>query len=246
MNAEDQSPCKVLEWDTDFFGIRVAKVFASSLNPELVRRIDNWCHRNQVKCLYFLACADDALTSRTAEDNGFRLVDVKITLKYENHASIADTDRYDRTDCYVRQACPADIPLLQEMTRNGYHHSRFYFDENFPRALCDSFYETWIKVSCEGYASTVLVAENNKLPVGFISCHLDSTSGSIGLVGVNKTFRGRGIGKILLDSALHWFLSRGVQDITVSTQGRNIVAQRFYQRFGFLTSTLELWYHKWY
>ena len=32
----------------------------------------------------------------------------------------------------------------------------------------------------------------------------------------------------------------------VVTQGRNIAGQRLYQRCGFLTRSVELWYHKWY
>jgi hypothetical protein len=30
------------------------------------------------------------------------------------------------------------------------------------------------------------------------------------------------------------------------TQGRNLAAQRLYQRTGFLIRDLQLWYHKWY
>jgi hypothetical protein len=30
------------------------------------------------------------------------------------------------------------------------------------------------------------------------------------------------------------------------TQGKNIAAQRLYQKNGFLIRDLQLWYHKWY
>jgi len=32
----------------------------------------------------------------------------------------------------------------------------------------------------------------------------------------------------------------------VVTQGRNLAAQRLYQRNGFVTASLQLWYHRWF
>jgi ribosomal protein S18 acetylase RimI-like enzyme len=32
---------------------------------------------------------------------------------------------------------------------------------------------------------------------------------------------------------------------TVVTQGRNIASQRLYQKHGFVTQSIQLWYHRW-
>jgi ribosomal protein S18 acetylase RimI-like enzyme len=143
---------------------------------------------------------------------------------------------------------PEDVSVLQAIARDSYNDTRFYFDPHFPRSLSQLLYQRWIALSCEGYADDVLVAEFNQVPVAYISCHLDqeNMSGKIGLVGVSHKARGQGIGKMLVLKALEWFIAHDAQEVSVVTQGRNVGAQRLYQRCGFLTKTVQLWYHKWY
>ena len=111
-----------------------------------------------------------------------------------------------------------------------------------------ALYETWIRRSCEGYADAVLVAETGGGPAGYITCHLSGSppAGSIGLVGVGGDARGAGTGTTLVGAAIEWFQGRGVQEVSVVTQGRNLAAQRLYQRAGFRIQAVELWYHKWF
>jgi len=248
MATTNRDPCEILEWDTDFFGFRVARVRGDVLTPERVRQIDAWCRQAEVRCLYFLSCANDANTTRLAEDNDFRLVDVRMTFGYRATDAVRSTNSQASRTAVVRHARPEDIHPLQNIARESCHDTRFYSDANFPRHLCDLLYETWIKLSCEGYADAVLVAELDGIPVGYISCHLgrEPRTGKIGLVGVSSQARGRGIGQTLVFSALEWFSTQGVQKVFVVTQGRNCAAQRLYQRCSFLTQTVQLWYHKWY
>jgi dTDP-4-amino-4,6-dideoxy-D-galactose acyltransferase len=65
------------------------------------------------------------------------------------------------------------------------------------------------------------------------------------LVGVSEKARGRGLGRELLINAIRWFSAEGVEVVTVVTQGRNVGAQRLYQRCGFTTRSAELWFHRW-
>lgn len=233
--------CRLLEWDTAFFGIRIAQVQVDSLTSEGVSLIEQWCCENQIRCLYFLARADDAVTTHLAEDNSFHLVDVRLTLEQKLTAIRPEANQ-------TRLAKADDLPALKSVARESYHDTRFYFDANFPRALCDAFYEMWVVRSCEGYADTVLVADWESQPAGYVSCHLDrdSAAGKIGLVGVSRHAQGRGVGQMLVHGALSWFLNHGAQTVSIATQARNVAAQRLYQRCGFLTAAINLWYHKWF
>jgi ribosomal protein S18 acetylase RimI-like enzyme len=178
--------------------------------------------------------------------HGFDLVDIRVTYSRElsNFTSIAPHN----SKVLVRPVEFADIPALQEIARHSHTDSRFYADERFPRHLCDALYDTWIVRSCTGYADIVFVAESKQVPVGYLSCHVDAVNehGSIGLVGVDKQAQGQGVGRVLVELALEWFATQKMRTITVVTQGRNIAAQRFYQKSGFLTKSVQLWYHKWY
>jgi dTDP-4-amino-4,6-dideoxy-D-galactose acyltransferase len=240
--------CVVLDWDTAFFGFRVGRVQRDKLTQEELGEINAWCRYNDIRLLYFLARSDDAVTTRIAEDDGFHLVDVRMTFGIKICSPILAGSISPDCSVVVRQALAEDAKILEGIARESHRDSRFFFDENIPLHLSKSLYETWIKKSCKGYADAVLVAELNNKQVGYISCHLyeELGIGSIGLIGVSKTERGIGIGPVLLKNALHWFAERGISEITVVTQGRNRTAQRLYQRFGFLTKDVQLWYHKWY
>ncbi len=51
---------------------------------------------------------------------------------------------------------------------------------------------------------------------------------------------------ILIGAADRWFAERNINQISVVVQGRNVKAQRLYQKNNFLTSSVELWYHLWF
>ena len=93
-----------------------------------------------------------------------------------------------------------------------------------------------------------IIAEANAEPIAYISCHLNKTTlqGSIGLVGVTEQARGQQVGKKITNTVLNWFQEQGMKSVNVVTQGRNIPAQRLYQRCGFVTHDMQLWYHKWF
>jgi ribosomal protein S18 acetylase RimI-like enzyme len=65
-------------------------------------------------------------------------------------------------------------------------------------------------------------------------------------VSVAADARGRSLGSALVEHSLRWFGERGMKDVSVVTQGRNAAAQRLYQRCGFITDSVQIWYHRWF
>ena len=244
--SQEMTPiCQYLDWDSNFFGCRIARAIPHKLDPKTVNTILRWCKDSQIDCLYFLADAEDDTTIRLAEKHKFHCVDIRIT--FEKRLKDIGNDKRDNFTSNIRPSKAEDIIPLRDIARLSYRDTRFHSDTRFPTHLADALYEIWIEKSCKGYADEVLVAEVDGKAVGYISCkRLDESQGQIGLVGVHSDWKGKGIGQELVDQSLQWFAARGITYVSVVTQGRNIGAQRLYERCGFLTSAMQIWYHHWF
>jgi dTDP-4-amino-4,6-dideoxy-D-galactose acyltransferase len=248
MNAVEPALCEFLPWDTEFFGCRIARVHGDTLTSEKNGQIDDWCRQRGIQGLYFLSRADDPATIHTAEQNGFRLVDIRVTLSRGPKDSHVSTGGNSPTGIGFRAFQPDDLPGLQAIARTAHQDTRFFSDGHFSRQRAEDFYATWIALESQGRAQRVFVAAVDQQPLGYISCHLNvlDRAGQIGLVGVAPEVREQGIGARLVRAAMDWFRMQEAQKVTVVTQGKNQAAQRLYQKSGFRSRNLELWFHKWY
>lgn len=239
-------PVETLAWDSEFFNLRIGRVREHRLHAQGMQTVLESCAAKKLECVYFLVDTDDSQTSRLAEDNGFHCVDIRLTLERSIRGYQPSFPASGQV--HVRSWIEADLPALTQIAGSSYRLSRFYSDPCFSRQKCDELYETWIEKSCRGYADLVLTAEHDGAPAGFITGHLREAgkTGEIGLLGLHEAARGLGVGTQLVQAALIWFARQGAASCQVVTQGRNVAAQRLYQRCGFLSSSVQLWYHWWF
>ena len=236
--------CTFLVWDTEFFGCRIARVNDHTLDERRGAQIAAWCEAHAIDCLYFLASSDDPATQHYAAHQGYLLQDIRVVLDW----TPSPEDLYPQdTQIHIRQAEAADLSALLPIAHDAYTQSRFYSDPRFSREKCAQLYEIWLERSIRReIADAIFVAEHQSQPAAFVTCKiLPDGKGEIGLVGVSEAARGRGYGQHLLATAQAYFRGQGVQRVEVATQGRNIGAQRLYQRCGFRTASVWLWYHQW-
>ena len=232
--------CEFLEWDSQFFGLRIARLTEPRLTSGIVASARHWCRANQIDCLYFLADSDDPDTVTLAQVNAFRLVDIRLTMEHLLGGGAGPAPA-------VRPFQPTDATGLRAIARVSHRDSRFYYDARFARRQCDTLYEAWIERSFRGWADAVLVADWDGTPAGYISCHLAPPGvGSIGLFAVAQEYQRRGLGQQLISAALEYLRQNGMKQARVVTQGRNVGSQRVYQRSGFLARSVHLWYHCWF
>ena len=264
MNAStERDPlCTYLEWDSQFFQRRIARLNRQRLDPATLTDCAKWCQQHRIDCLYFLADSDDPQTPKLAETNNFQLTDIRLTLERSfvhgatgvspvqsggRDARLSAEQAFIPADFNaIRHAREDDLRTLRAIARTGHRDSRFYFDGRFEREKCDLLYETWIENSFRGFAQAALVAEADGKPAAYLTCHLNGQRSQIGLVGVAENHRGKGLATKLVQAFLSWSREQEAQRALVVTQGRNIQAQRLYQRNGFVTSLLQLWYHRWF
>jgi dTDP-4-amino-4,6-dideoxy-D-galactose acyltransferase len=219
---------RLLEWDSEFWGVLIAQLASVDSGA--------WAKEHGVACAYLLVPAEDSEQAHRAEASGYQLMDLRVELEAPAMAAPAP----------VRPHRESDIDRLRALARTNHRDTRFYADPGFPVDGCDDLYDTWIRRSCEGWADVVLVAESDGAPVGYVSVHGREGHGSIGLIGVEAGVRGRGFGEALVRGALDWCVRNGLPECRVVTQGRNIAAQRVFQRCGFRTRSVDLWFHKWF
>lgn len=236
--------CRLLDWDTAFFGVRIAKADVTVLDDDDCRAIDAWCLENQIDCLYLLADPASHSTTPVLERGGFALKDLRVTLQ---HRSPGAVPRLDRAGCTIREGRPSDADRLSVLARESHTATRFFADSNFDRDSVKRLYETWLRKAFTSSDGAVLAAECDGELAGYVTCSIsEEGKASIGLLAVAEGLRGRGIGKALLSSACEWFCARGALEASVVAQGGNRPAIQLYQSLGFQIDSIFLWYHKWY
>lgn len=240
--------CSILEWDTKFFGFRIAKVDVKDLTEETSVSIDRWCEENRIRCLYFLTDINNQESIIMAGVNDYLMVDVRLTYELENALYPSNSVTGVENHFSHRDAALDDVSELEEIAACSFSATRFYSDPHFSDKQSSSLYETWIKKSVKGYSDKVLIASVDEHIAGFITCDLDESdnTGKIGLVAVAPEFRGQKVGERLVNHACDWFIRNRASRIQVVTQGRNIAAQRLYQKCGFLIRVSQFWFHKWF
>ena len=242
--ADATDICTYLDWDSQFFGKRVARLNRSRFDEPTLSEALRWCADKRIDCLYFLADPDDGETRSVADQNSFLEVDMRLTLA--RPITPQDQESELSADSRVRLARESDLPRLRRLARTLHHDSRFYFDQRFERFKCDLLYETWIEKSCRDLAHAVFVPDVDGEAVGYITCGASGHETQIGLLGVAETHTRTGLGKALVQRFLSWSAQQGVQRATIVTQARNTAAQNLYQSCGFLPATLQRWYHRWF
>jgi ribosomal protein S18 acetylase RimI-like enzyme len=235
------APCRLVEWDTEFWGVGVAQVVGATLTDARRSEVDGWCRDHDVACAYFLAEVDDPESTLAAERGGFFFTDVRATL-----AQSLDGRARSPVAPSIRTARADDREALAAIARESHRITRFYHDPNFPDRRCDELYAQWILSSCEDPASDVLVADIGGGAAGYVTCALDADRGRIGLIAVASGHRRGGIGGALVEAALRRFADSGVSEAVVVTQGRNTAALRVFTRAGYSIERMQLWFHKWY
>lgn len=237
-------PVEFLEWDSQFFEKRIGRVVTSNMTQDESLIIDDWAKENQIDCLYYLAEGKYQESSYVAEERGFHLVDLRVSLQLDLQTSKLIKPETSQ----IRMAREDDLDAIKAMASDNHQISRFFADRHFDRKKCQELYATWLERDFQDQNHFLWVWEEEGKPIAYMSAkwNPDDRSGDNGLEGVLPQWRGRGIGKALQLWFLNHFKELGINKVNLVTQGRNIVAQNTFQHLGYRLMSIDLWYHKWY
>jgi dTDP-4-amino-4,6-dideoxy-D-galactose acyltransferase len=229
-----------LEWDSDFFGFGVGRIPAKRLTSSEAAECARQARALDLRCVYFLADPGDPDTWRAAIEAGFDPVDIRVELALDRLPNGRPA-----SNCVL--AGPNDLTATVGLARGAFEASRFFRDRRFPAGKAEELFSIWTEsgiIRADGFTVLLRLDEG---PAGFASARVSSgDSGRIELVAVSPAARGRGVGLQLLDACLAELSRRGVARVSVVTQGSNDAAQRLYERAGFRTRSLGIWFHGWF
>jgi dTDP-4-amino-4,6-dideoxy-D-galactose acyltransferase len=234
-------PVERLAWDSDFFGFGVGRVAAARLTSDEAAACARLARDLHLRCLYFLAGPDDPETWRAAIEAGFDPIDVRVELDRDLSKEVLPSPPASS------RATAADIPGLLELAHGSFRQSRFFRDTRFPAEKAEELFSTWARSGVDGPGRFAFLHRVSGKIAGFVSARMASAdAGRIELVAVSPAFQGKGVGARLLDETAAELAARGARTVVVVTQGSQTAAVRLYERAGFRTRSVGLWFHRWF
>lgn len=233
---------RVLDWDSQFFGYKIAAIQAKNLRLEDLKEIITKLRDQDVKLTYCFADPADEISNFSFESVSGLLVDKKITFFKE----ISESDNISGSQSIKSYNLDYASDKLKSIALQSGIYSRFNVDPNFKNGEFEKLYMEWISKSVQKeIANEVLVYYENGDEKGLITLVLEGSIGSIGLLAVDEKERGKSIGKKLVQAALMYFKEKKADIVEVVTQIENKGACGFYKSLGFDEKSRVNIYHLW-
>ena len=141
----------------------------------------------------------------------------------------------------IREAREKDVDAILELVKKlADYHRRIDKDyrpgKKLPRGYKNRFLEIIRKKN-----SKIVVAENGGKIVGYFSGKIEKAKpylifkrmGKISNAFIEEGYRGKGIGKKMLDFLIKWFKKKGIECVEVSVDLRNKIGVNFWKKSGF-------------
>ena len=234
---------RILNWDSEFWGFPIATFNEGKLCKKSLNKSFDFCLKENISCLYFSANGSDPKTLQVAYENGFKFIDVRIEMEV-----ITSSRSYCSKNTEIRPVVKKqDLKRLKLIARKSHKESRFFKDLNFNRQKCKIFYEKWIERDFELGTILGYYPDCGKIVRGYLTLTSESPSNArIGLLAVEDDYRGQGAAYKLIQKAIETSMKKGVKKLLVTTQGTNQHALSLYEKIGFRTSNVTIWFHKWF
>jgi dTDP-4-amino-4,6-dideoxy-D-galactose acyltransferase len=225
---------KNLSYDSQLFGYKVAELININDKYELLDILRYLKENNYKLCYYFVENDFDEKNKWIESCNGY-LIDVKVTLR----KSLVNVDVKDN-EIKIYESHYLSDDLISLALQSG-SYSRYKRDKLFVNNEFYNLYYDWIRKSVD----YVLIYENSNKIVGMATIKINMPDAVIGLIAVDNNFKGKGIGRKLLQKVDFIAKTNMCEKIIVSTQELNVEALNFYQKNMYEIFSKKYVYHFW-
>ena len=224
---------KYLKWDSAFFKKNIYELRGvSSLPYDILRDLD-------FDLVYIFS--NDKFISESISDS---LFDVKLVDRKVTYVKTIKKPNYDVNFSILSYDKNYPVKELFELAYASGIYSRFRIDKRIENNDFKRLYSEWIVNSVnKKLADEVLVIKQNNKISGFLTIKGNKNKAIIGLIAVDKKYRGLGLGKELIFAAESWAFKNKYKYIEVATQEANEQANYFYSKCGYEIETSVYIYH---
>lgn len=238
--SEKNYECKLLEWDTDYFGVKSARVnLLGNVDERGQEDILSFCKNYDfVTIVNFENRNENNLW--VGEKTAAFLADVNVQFVKELHSLEKHSD--DKT--YVTNNLPVNDQILN-IARKSFRYSRFFNDPNLSERKSPNIYLHWTEGAFlqEGKYFVICVRESNI--AGYLLFSSEESYATVELIAVDEAHQGKGVGKALIKAMESFAYDKDINKIKVGTQVNNIPAVQFYSKMGFTYVNCGSIYHIW-
>jgi len=233
---------EMLDWDSAFFGFKVARIIPPSLAADKLAGVLTQLRQQQVTLAYWFSVDDDSSRKVAAEHDGF-FVGTRVTYT----SALNPTPPSSAAEAITSYQAADVVPELASLALAAGEYSRFRVDPQFPAEKFKALYATWLRRSVQKeIADDILVWKDPEGKIGgMVTVGQKEGRGDIGLIAVAPEFRGHHVGQDLLEAAQLSLVGRGLRLVQVVTQGENISACRLYEKCGYQREKTESVFHFW-
>lgn len=229
---------KKLEWDSNFFGMKVGRIDLNGTELMLsgIKGLETY------DLVYIFSNYE--LNKKSLSRHY-----PKITFKMDMGSLIEENLSLENNiyDLPLDNVGNEEKEKLVELAFQSGISSRFKLDDNFTQNEFEELYKKWVENSInKKIADQILVSRNNNDNInGLVSLKHDKIESTIGLIAVDKDSRGKGIGSELISACKYFSLNKHSKKLVVSTQKENEKARDFYLKKGFQKNKVTHIYHLW-
>lgn len=247
MQQQNTYEYRNLEWDTNYFGVKSARV-------TLKDRIN----RNEWVKIRNLIIENDFVVIDNINNNsinnffisnllGVFLTDINFQF-IKNIIANANVKKIEDDNIIVKNNMQYNKQIV-DISRNSYKYSRFFNDPFLDKAKAVNIYSHWVESSFSNENKYFLYYYSGSNILGYILFSIESQNNKaiIELISVKESMKDKSIGTKMMSHLENYLVNnfKGIETLQVGTQSNNTKAINFYIKNAFRVRELRSVYHYW-
>jgi ribosomal protein S18 acetylase RimI-like enzyme len=207
------------EWDSNFFGFNIARLEIYNNPDNLLQHLSkfhNWALNNNINYITTRVSLSNVLLVNHLTQNGYYL----LTNKYMLRCAINDVSLPELPEFQFNFLSKEENEMPMNLIKNSFVHSRFNIDPIFDSSRVSEMYSSWMRDFIGHENNYIIAMKNQNKIIGFcaFSKGIDlyqmgsivPKHGFIALIAVDKDYRGKGLGKHLINKSKNYLKASGI------------------------------------